>query len=99
MKLKILGKTYAVHFVPHDDLPKDYGECNNEEQWIKVRTDTHPETQADTFLHEVIHAVDFAVNAGMTERQVHSIATGLLAVFLDNPEFSEWITLKNMKNI
>ena len=95
MKLKIVGKTYDVQFVAAEELPKDYGECNNETQTIKIRTDTHQETQADVLLHEVIHAVEFAFNAGMTERQVHSLATGLLSVFYDNPELIEWINKKN----
>ena len=89
MNLKILGKTYQVQFVPVDDLPKDYGEVNDEVQIIKVRSDLHKEHQADVLLHEVIHAIDFAVNGKMTERQVHTIATGLLAVIFDNPTFME----------
>lgn len=86
MKLKILGKTYQIQYVPQDDLPSDYGECNNESQIIKVRTDLHTESQADVLLHEVFHAIDFATNSKMTERQIHALATGFLAVLLDNKE-------------
>lgn len=97
MKVKVVGKTYLVNFVDRKELPNDYGECNNETQIIRVRKDNHGETQADVLLHEIIHAVDFAVNSDMTERQVHSIATGLLQVILDNPEIVKWIQ-KQKKN-
>lgn len=87
--IKILGKTYSIEFVPKEVLPNDYGESDSEQQVIKVRSDLHIEHQADVLLHEVIHAIDFAVNGKMTERQVHTIATGLLAVIFDNPTFME----------
>lgn len=91
MKCKVIGKTYTVEFVSQESLPNDYGECIDTQQIIRVRTDLHKETQADVLLHELVHAVDFAVNTKLTERQVHAIATGLLGVFFDNPEILEWI--------
>lgn len=102
MKLKILGKTYSVEFVAEEALPKDYGECNDVLQVIKVRTDLHPETQADVLLHEVIHAIDFGCNLKLTEHQVHSLATGLLGVMLDNKELTECLNNPNtiaLKNV
>ena len=94
MKLKILGKLYTVNIVSVNSLPNDYGECNNEHQTIKVREDIHPENQADVLLHEVFHAIDSGMNLKLTERHVHGMATGLLAVIYDNPDFMEWLCQK-----
>ena len=95
MKLKIIGKTYDISFVAQEELPKDYGECNDEQQTIKIRKDLNAEHQADVLLHEVLHAVSFAMNAKLSERQVHTVASGLLAVIYDNPEFMGWICLQS----
>jgi len=93
VNIRILGKTYTVQFVDRKDLPNDYGECNDEQQLIKIRTDISDENKKDVLLHEVIHAIDFAMSTELTERQVHAIATGLLAVFLDNSDF--WSSYDN----
>jgi DNA gyrase inhibitor GyrI len=45
----------------------------------------------DTLLHETIHAIDETLITGMTEQQVSNIASVLLAVLKDNPEFTSWI--------
>lgn len=91
MKVKIVGKVYDVEFVSEVDPQKSLGECVDSSQLIKIQTGLHPETQADTLLHEIIHGIDFAFNAKLTERQVHSVATGILAVLYDNPEIVAWI--------
>lgn len=93
MNIRILGKVYTVQLVGKSDLPNDYGECNNELQLIKIREDISPENKKDVLLHEVVHAIDFAMNLDLTERQVHAVATGLLAVFLDNSDF--WSSYDN----
>ena len=97
MKVNILGKTYTISFVKRDRLTNDYGECNDEKQHIKVRKDIHRESQAEVLLHEVLHAIDFAVNTGLKEEQVHALATGLIAVFYNNPDFVEWICQRQTK--
>lgn len=85
MKVRILGKEYSVVYVPKEELPNDHGECFDEALLIKVRKDIAKENQKDTLLHEIIHAIDTAMDIEMSERQVRTVATGLLAVFLENP--------------
>ena len=94
MKVKILGKTYTVVLVSSSELPNDHGECNNEKQLIKVRDDIHQEQQADTTLHEVFHAIDSSVGAKMSENQIRRMATGMLSVLYDNPDFVEYLCQK-----
>jgi len=47
--------------------------------------------EADTLLHEVVHSIDDAMQLKMNERQVHCVATGLIAALKDNPEFLEYL--------
>lgn len=89
MKVKIVGKTYDIQYVEKADLPNDMGECNDEALLIKIRSDIPQQNQQDVLLHEIIHAVDYAMNTEMTEKQVHAISTGLLGVLLDNPSVRE----------
>ena len=68
-------------------LKGDVGSCHYRKQVIDIASDVHPDEMADTILHEVLHAVDYAMDTQLTENQVRRIATGLVAVFKDNPKF------------
>jgi hypothetical protein len=48
--------------------------------------------EKDTLLHEFIHVVDQTMECGLDERQVTTLAHGLIGIFQDNPEFAEYIT-------
>jgi hypothetical protein len=93
--LKILGKTYALRFVDRVELeggdPKEtlMGLCSDGKQDIQVSIHQPPDALKDTLLHEIIHAIDYQMQLGLKERQVHCLASGLVAVFLDNPEFTQ----------
>jgi uncharacterized protein YpuA (DUF1002 family) len=94
--LKIVGKTYTLSLVDQVDDQDSLGECNDVLQRILVKSGQKPDQLMDTILHEVVHAVDYQMHLGLTERQVHAVAAGLTAVFLDNPDFCK---LWNRSNI
>jgi len=97
--LKIIGKTYNFQVVDKVDDADSLGECNDVLQRILVKSDQKPDQLMDTILHEVVHAIDYQMHLGMTERQVHAVAAGLTAVFLDNPNFSElWNNRSNTES-
>ncbi len=87
--LKIIGKKYVIrlHEQMSEILKGDVGSCDYRKQVIDIASDVHPDEMADTILHEVLHAVDYAMDTQLTENQVRRIATGLVAVFKDNPKF------------
>lgn len=87
--LRILGKTWEISEAPTDFT--DSGSCNRDYQKIVVVTSQPEENIKDTLLHEVLHAVDYCMATKLTEDQVAALATGLLAVFLDNPTFLEFL--------
>lgn len=71
------------------------GECDNDKQLILIRDGQPLESEQDTLLHEVLHAVDEAMGLKMKEAQVKGCATGLLAVLKDNPRFATYLRRKN----
>lgn len=88
--LRILGKKYAIHFVEKVNDKEDLlGICDDQKQEIKIALYQPKDAMKDTLLHEIIHAVDYQMQLGLKERQVHCLAAGIVAVFLDNPEFTE----------
>jgi hypothetical protein len=91
-KIKILGKVFAVGNGPlADDLN---GECDTDAQKLAVRDGQPLESEQDTVLHEVLHAIDEAMGLRMKEAQVKGCATGLLAVLKDNPRFTSYLRRK-----
>ena len=90
--LRILGKSWEVAEAPTDFT--DSGSCSRDYQKIVVSTTQPLDNVKDTLLHEVLHAVDYCVATKLTEDQVAALATGLLAVFLDNPELMEFLNVR-----
>lgn len=86
--LLVIGKRYAVE----QTQDGDYGETFSDECRIQVRVTQHPVQQADTLLHEAMHALDHELHCGMTEPQIRRMATGILALLRDNPELTGFLT-------
>lgn len=86
----ILGQRFSVlHESPSDD---GAGECHTDTNLIRINP-THGEpAQRDTLLHEVVHAIDEAMQTSMGERRVRLLATGLLCVLRANPALVECLT-------
>lgn len=96
--IRVIGKPYSVELVPKTKLETaDLGECKYPEQQITIQSGQAKEQEQDTLLHEVIHAVDEAMDTDLSETQVRRMATGLLAVFHDNPDFVKYLMRVNVK--
>lgn len=87
--LKIIGKRYLLAEAKRasEALVGHNGLCRSNQQTIHYADDLPLDEKSDTVLHEVIHAVDHQMDTDLTETQVRRIATGLCAVFKDNPKF------------
>lgn len=83
---RILGKNYTVILCPKSAMPTEFGLCDSENQRIHLMMETSNATMLDTILHECLHGIDFNMHLELSERQVHALATGLVALFLDNPK-------------
>lgn len=92
-KLRILGKTWDVIFGnPRND--GELGECLSEPQIITIKEGLKDEQEASTLLHECIHAIDYQLGLGLTERQVLGLETGIYDL-LHDPQFVSYLKKKN----
>jgi hypothetical protein len=73
----------------------DYGQFSADELEIRLRRDfVSPAMAADTFIHEVLHAVWWVMNARAKdgeERIVTLLSTGLTQFLRDNPAVLAWL--------
>lgn len=94
-KIKVLGKPFTVEYVSGAPLPDDLnGECDTDKQSVLVRDGQPLESEQDTVLHEIFHAIDEAVDSRLKETQIKKVATALLAVLKDNPSFVSYLRRK-----
>lgn len=90
--IRLMGRTFLFNYVKGSVLSPDdtFGHIDVYGQVICISDDLTPVEEADTVLHELIHAVDLTMGLDMTEHQVHHLATGLIALFQDNPELGAY---------
>ena len=85
-KLRIMGREYTVKY--EDDLGV-LGLCSPDECRIEIEDGQPPVEEADTVIHEVLHAIHFLMDIGLSHKReeevVRKMATGLMQVFADNP--------------
>lgn len=78
-----------------EDLPDVYGRFWPDLMAIEYRANVPGFEIKDTVLHEVMHAIRHTqgreYGGEVEEDYVRSLATGLIAVFKDNPEFAKWL--------
>ena len=79
-KLKIGGHIYKVELVDMDDIDSANGEQDRHRNRIRICKTDPQSQQEETLLHEIIHAV----NGGLKEEIVDSLAVSLYQVFKDN---------------
>lgn len=97
--LRILGRQYAIHPQPVESEwmePTSLGECHPYDRAIHIREFLPLSELQDTFLHEVLHAIAWHSQLGLShkheERAVGVLASGLIAVIRDNPEFLKYLS-------
>ncbi len=96
-KVKVLGKTYSIAFVPAgSDALKLNGEdnvgmCDTDAQTIHIQEGMHVESEQDAVLHEVMHAIERAMDLDVEDTIVYRLATGVIAVLKDNKQFVSYL--------
>ena len=88
-RLKVLNLTYKVRFVASIEAA---GWCDFERQEIVLAEGQSKEALADTFLHEVLHAVGhlMGVEYETEEQTVQTFATGLTPFWQAHPGALRW---------
>lgn len=91
MQVRVLGKVFKIRRLRDDEHVDCAGIMDLSSQDIAIRETPALAYQQDTLLHETIHAIDETLYLRMTEKQVSQLASVLLGVLKDNPEFTNWI--------
>lgn len=90
--LWILGAEYDVIIRDDDHFGDAYhGTYDSRKQQINLYADMTESRRAETLLHEVVHALDDALDLGLEERQVQVLSRGLFTVLRDNRDFGEML--------
>jgi hypothetical protein len=91
--VRVAGLDFTVGIEDSEDFTDDlFGQVDYRRRRIRISDRADEVRQRETLLHEVIHAVDEAVDADLTEHQVTVIARGLFAVIRDNPDLGTFLT-------
>lgn len=90
-KVRVFGKNYQIKYIPEDEGMEELGLLDYDKLRIMIKENQPPIEEADTILHETVHAIDNIMGLELSEEQVRGIATGLIGVFQDNSEFAEFI--------
>lgn len=99
--IKVLGRIYVCSYEPALNLGTgNVGLCDNSNLVIHILDGQHPIEEADTLIHELLHAIWFimSIDHGAVDEEgvVRRLAAGLIGVFLDNPELLAY--LQSIKN-
>lgn len=88
--VKVGAHVYAVQYeslIYDTDEQQEYlGRANYPDCQMQIKTGRAPSQMAETFLHEVVHAISNDRRLEMSEHQVDQVAAGLLALIVDNPD-------------
>jgi hypothetical protein len=82
-KVRIGGLDIPIEMDPALD---SFGEYDPNTRRIRIAPGMDPAVTASTVLHEVLHAIDDALDLRLGERGVRAIETGLVAAARHDPE-------------
>lgn len=93
-EVRVLGKVYKIERGQNSaglGGMQVFGTCDYAKSLICIDSTQDPQQERDTVMHEIVHAIDFAMHLEMDERQVHALGAGLAALFADNPTLPFWL--------
>ena len=89
--IKVWNLKYRID-VKEVATDEDYvGKCYPHQQVIEIARGLSPQRKVQTLLHECIHAISEEANLKMSEPKVDVLASGIMALFEDNPSLSKLI--------
>lgn len=88
----VFGKRFSVEEVQPGRLAfEEQGSINYGKAEIGLDADVSDHEKRETLLHEVLHAIDHALQLGLNEAQVGALSVGLWAFVQANPQAAAWI--------
>jgi len=92
--VNVLGLQYQVKWTDKDDSGGDkLGWCDFTGLNIYIIEEQPKTALANTFLHELIHAVHYGMGINSTDEEnlTNRITNGICAVWADNPDAFKWV--------
>ena len=90
--IRINGKVFRVQpFADGAVSDTNFGFNDCKSQVILYDPRMGEDAIKETFLHEVIHVLDYDHQNHLKESQVHRLAAGIYGFLKDNPEVAKWI--------
>jgi Arc/MetJ-type ribon-helix-helix transcriptional regulator len=89
VKIRVIGTDYEVKFVKR--LVGATGKFDSRSDVIRIKAGQLPLEEADTVLHELLHAIEHKMALEHNEEYVHRFATGLVTIIRDNPHFLDYL--------
>jgi hypothetical protein len=71
---------YKVKFVKMDD----YGETDPVMKEIRIKKDISPRETMSTFIHELLHVVEFEADIPIKHKTIHRLEKALFELLVDN---------------
>lgn len=95
--VRIMGRDYTIVYEDDSILgTENLGRTYSNLCVIGVKVDQHPVEEADTLIHEILHAIWYcmSISEGGADEEavVRRMASGLLQVFMDNPDLLAYLT-------
>ena len=90
-KIAILNQDFKVEWLTTGE---DHGNVDLNECVIQIVTTSPRKTVVDTFIHELIHAINHVmgiVDTTNEEETTTRLSTGLCTVWRHNPKVFEWV--------
>lgn len=85
LSARVVGRDVPIYVTDEQLGVNEFGHYDDFNKVIRIRPGLVDKDHRETILHELIHAIDEANKSGLTERQVSSLARGLLAAMDDSP--------------
>jgi hypothetical protein len=83
--IRIGAQDYSVSVSDVPGSHGNFGECNHSKLTIEIDSSSPPPRQQQTFIHEIVEALDFELNIGLKHHQVELLEGGLYGLIRDNP--------------
>ena len=83
-RVRVLGKVYRIEYVGQIGDGGDLGECDSDAQVIRILDGQSLQSEQDTLLHELLHAVEAAQQMEIGHADIVRFTTGIAALNADN---------------
>lgn len=95
--VRVMGRDFIISYEDVTLLGTDaLGRCDPGYCRIAIQNGQHPAEEADTVLHEILHAIWYcmSISEGGADEEavVRRMASGLTGVFMDNPHLLKYFT-------